>query len=298
MGEVLEPNTPEYLTVRELAELLRIKERKVYDLAASGEVPCSRATGKLLFRERDVRAWIAQSSTGAGSGTAPDLPPVFLGSHDPLLDWALRQSRCGLATFFDGSLDGLTRFRAGEGVAAGIHVRDRESGDWNVPKASSIFAGQPVVLVGWAARRRGLVVPQGQERQIRGFGDLNGRRVAPRQPESGTDRLFHDLLAQAGVDAGGIAFTDVARSEQDAVLAVSQGTADAAFGLEALARQFGLGFVPVIEERFDLLVDRRGWFEPPMQRLLAFCHDAPFRARADGFAGYDISGLGAVRWNG
>jgi len=298
MGEVLERSTPEYLTVRELADLLRIKERKVYNLAASGEVPCSRATGKLLFPERDVRAWIARSSTGAVPQAAPDRPAVFLGSHDPLLDWALRQSRCGLATFFDGSLDGISRFRACEGVAAGIHIRDRESGDWNIPKVASMFTGQAAVLVGWAARRRGLVVRPGEERRIRGFADLAGRQIAPRQPESGTDPLFHDLLSEAGVDAGCIAFTDVARSEQDAVLTVSQGAADAAFGLEALARQFGLGFVPVIEERFDLLVDRRGWFEPPMQRFLAFCRDAPFRARAAAFAGYDISGLGAVRWNG
>jgi excisionase family DNA binding protein len=86
----------EYLTTKELAGLLRIKERKVYDLAASGQVPCSRATGKLLFPRRAVEAWIASKSSGPVVETSR--PDVFLGSHDPLLEWSLRESRCGLAT--------------------------------------------------------------------------------------------------------------------------------------------------------------------------------------------------------
>ena len=102
-------STKEYLTTKELADLLRIKERKVYDLAASGDVPCSKAMGKLLFPRKDVEAWLAGSSTGPSAQKLPDRPSVFLGSHDPLLDWALRESRSGIATFFDGSVDGLSR---------------------------------------------------------------------------------------------------------------------------------------------------------------------------------------------
>lgn len=145
--------TPEFLTVRELAALLRIKERKVYDLAASGDLPVSRVTGKLLFPDKEVRAWIA--SGRSGGATASVRPPIFLGSHDPLLEWAVRQSGCGLATRFDGSFDGLTRFAAGEGVACGLHVRDEATGDWNVPKVASAFADDNAVLVSFARRSRG-----------------------------------------------------------------------------------------------------------------------------------------------
>ena len=59
---------PDFLTVRELAALLRVTERKVYDLAATGQVPCNKATGKLLFPEAEVRAWIARAQSG---GAAP-----------------------------------------------------------------------------------------------------------------------------------------------------------------------------------------------------------------------------------
>ncbi|HBC06069.1 MAG TPA: hypothetical protein DC046_00620, partial [Rhodospirillaceae bacterium] len=99
----------EYMTTKELADFLRIKQRKVYDLAATGRIPCSRAMGKLLFPRAEIEAWVARGMAGDGggmaaAGAAPQpakvRPGVFLGSHDPLLDWALRQSRCGLATFF------------------------------------------------------------------------------------------------------------------------------------------------------------------------------------------------------
>lgn len=284
-------NTPEYFTVAELAELLRLKERKIYDLAASGGVPCSRATGKLLFPARDVYAWIASHTTGPqGAG---DRPPILLGSHDPLLDWAVRESRCGLATYFDGSLDGLGRFKAREGVACGLHVYHSEGKNWNVP---SIDKTRDAVLVGFARRRRGLVV-RPDEAGITGLGDLAGRRFAPRQPLSGTAKLFGDLAEEAGLDQDAIDLAPVSRTETEAVQVVARGEADATFGLETLARDFGLRFLPLIEEFFDLLIDRRAYFERPVQALLDFCSGDALREQAARLGGYDIADLGAIRWN-
>lgn len=287
---------PEYLTVRELAELLRIKERKVYDLAASGAVPCTRATGKLLFPEAGIRAWMAAASTGPAGGARGARPAIFLGSHDPLLEWALRRSGCGLATRFEGSGDGLARFAAGEGVAAGLHLRDPATGAWNIPAVTA--AGVDGVLVSWAVRRRGLVLRPEQAGAVRGLADLRGLVVAPRQPGSGTQQLFDQLAAAAGLAPETLDYGAIAPSEHDAVQEVARGAADAAFGLEQLAVAHGLPFVPMIEERFDILADRRAWFEPPMQRLWAFCRGETFRGHAAELAGYDIAGLGQVRWNG
>ena len=143
----------EYLTVPELAALLRIKERKVYDLAASGSVPCTRATGKLLFPESEIRAWIERNR----SGEHKQRPLVFLGSHDPLLEWALRQSQCGLATYFDGCADGLRRFDKSEGIATGLHIQNASGAGWNTEAVSEVFQHQEVVLLSWASRHRGLV---------------------------------------------------------------------------------------------------------------------------------------------
>jgi excisionase family DNA binding protein len=288
----------EYLTTRELAELLRIKERKVYDLAASGEIPCSRAMGKLLFPRRAVDAWLVGGGSGFDTPPARQAPAVFLGSHDPLLEWALRESRCGLATFFDGSLDGLQRFENGEGIVTGLHLFDPTTGDWNVPIVRRRFADRPVVLVEWAWRRRGFVVADHDRDGIRRVEDLRGLRVVPRQPEAGCQGLLEHLLREAGVAETEIAFTAPARTESEAALAVFEGKADVAFGLESLAAQYRLAFVSVTDERFDLLVDRRSWFEPPFQTLLDFCRSAPFRARLAEIRGYDATAFGRVHFNG
>src|SRR5690606_5923351 len=118
---------PAFLTTKEVADLLRVRERKVYEMAAEGEIPCRRVTGKLLFPRVELEAWLA----GGIAAPAEAPPDIVAGSHDPLLDWAIRESGSGLATFFDGSLDGLERVAGRRAVAAGMHVFEPEGPDWN-----------------------------------------------------------------------------------------------------------------------------------------------------------------------
>lgn len=221
----------EYLTTRELAELLRIKERKVYDLASTGTVPCSRATGKLLFPRDAVEKWIAENVSSTEANQPVTRPNVILGSHDPLLEWAIRESRCGIASYFDSSLDGLERFATGEGIASGLHVYDITADDWNRPLVESKFSSQPAVLVAWAKRQRGIIVNRDKHTHIAGLSDLAGLKVVPRQPEAGSQVLLNALLEKEGVAMRDIDWLAPARSEVDALLAVQEGKADATFGL-------------------------------------------------------------------
>ena len=297
-----EPAPPAFFTTREVAELLRVRERKVYDMAAEGALPCRRVTGKLLFPRAEIEAWLAggaapAAASGAGPGSLASGPPdVVAGSHDPLLDWAIRESGSGLATFFDGSLDGLARVAGRRAIAGGMHLWEAERDDWNSGHAAARSGGAPVVLVEWAMRQQGLIVAPGLAGAIRSVADLAGRRLAQRQPTAGAGLLLAHLLEAGGVRD--VTFLpELARTETDAAAAVASGKADAAPGLEAVARQFGLPFVPTVRERFDLLVDRRAWFEPPMQALFRFARTEPFAAKAADLGGYDVSGLGTVRWN-
>ena len=286
---------PEFLTVKELAELLRIKERKVYDLAASGSVPVSRVTGKLLFPENEIRAWIAGESTRPEPDRTPR-PPVFLGSHDPLLEWALRQARPGLATLFDGSGTGLARFARGDGSATGLHIPGAD-GDWNIAAVEDAAAGCDAVLISFARRRRGLILRPDMAGRVTSLAHLKDLWIAPRPSGTGTDTLFRQTVEEAGLAHDALLFTGVAQSEEDAVFAVKHEEADTAFGLEALAATHALAFLPIAEERFDILVDRRAAFEPPLQALFAVMRSEPFRAHAAQLAGYDVAGAGEVRWN-
>lgn len=278
---------PQFMTTREVAALLRVKERKVYDLAAADEIPHRRLTGKLLFPRAEIEAWAAGAPTDAVTR-----PPVIAGSHDPLLDWAVRAAGSGLAVLFDGSSDGLARFRRGEAALAGLHIPE-DGPDWN--RATLAASGlRDAVLIGWARRRQGLILPPG--RSLPGLAGLAGRRVALRQPGAGARALFERLAAAAGLDTGRLAAAPIARTESEAAEAVAAGTADAAFGLEAAAKRHALGFLPLADEQFDLLIDRRAHFTPPVQRLLRFTRDPAFAARASEFGGYDLAPLGEVRW--
>src|SRR5262245_18723522 len=116
---------PEYLTTREVAELIRLKERKVYDLVASGAIPCVRVTGKLLFPRALVDAWLARHAEYRdGVETLKPRPGICAGSHDPLLDWALREAGTGLAVRFAGSLAGLSALAEGQALMAGVHLAE------------------------------------------------------------------------------------------------------------------------------------------------------------------------------
>ncbi|MEQ9609982.1 MAG: helix-turn-helix transcriptional regulator [Kiloniellaceae bacterium] len=290
---------PAFLTTREVAELLRVKERKVYDLAAAGEIPCRRVTGKLLFPRAEIEVWLAGETGAAPRGRAETAPAnILAGSHDPLLDWAIRESGSGLATFFDGSLDGLARLARGEAGIAGLHVFEPARGDWNLDHVEAALGGAPVVLIDWARRQQGQLLSEALDGQVRSVADLGGRRVVRRQASAGAGLLLDHLIAEAGLAQGKVRFvTELARTETEAAAAVASGQAEAAPGLAAMARQFGLGFLPTVEERFDLVVDRHAWFEPPFQRLMNFCAGAAFKAKAAELGGYDLSGHGRVVWN-
>lgn len=290
----------EFLTTKEVAALLRIKERKVYELVSDNAIPHSRVTGKLLFPRDMIEAWVRRHvEFREGTEGLVERPPVMAGSHDPLLDWALRESGSGLATFFDGSLSGLTRLAEGGAVAAGMHVYEPDREDWNRAHIRERIPGLPVILVEWAKRTQGLVLPPGNPRNIASIADLAGCRVIPRQKEAGSRVLLEYLINRAGMDRIAVEMLDPpARSEADVALAVADGKADAGLAVETVARQYRLDFLPLFRERYDLAVWRRDWFEPPLQKLITFARTPAFAERAADLGGYDISGLGTVRYNG
>jgi putative molybdopterin biosynthesis protein len=290
---------PDMMTTREVAAYLRIKERKVYELLGKGEIPSTRVTGKWLFAKNLIDLWLMQGTEGPATEALP-LPPIVAGSQDPLLDWALRESGSDLAMFACGSVAGLERLADGRAMAAGLHLRDGNNGDYNIDAIAKACGGQALVAVNWAWRSQGLVVASGNPLAIQGVGDLaaRSRRVAHRQAGAGSAVLFRQLIDDAGISAEDLdLLTEPAKSETELALAVLEGEADAGLAIEAAARQLRLGFVELTTERFDIALSRRDYFEAPFQKLLDFTHSAKFRVRADELGGYDVSSVGRVIWN-
>jgi putative molybdopterin biosynthesis protein len=299
MADLMAPRA--LMTTKEVADYLRIKERKVYDLVRERRIPCIRVTGKWLFPTALIELWVVQNSAGGSRvKAAVDRPPVIAGSHDPLLEWAVRESECDLAIMFNGSLDGLNRFAQGKARCCGLHVFDPDAADYNQAVVARTLVGLDVVLIEWAWREQGLIVAAGNPHRIRDLSGLRQTRlrVVDRQEGAGSRLLFYHLLQAQGIDAADLHFTmPPARSETEVALAIQDSKADVGFGIAAVARQCRLDFVPLQRERYDIAIGRRDYFESSFQQLLTFARTARFVEKAAELEGYDISGLGQVTYN-
>lgn len=291
----------ELMTTQEVADYLRLKERKVYDLVRRKRIPCVRVTGKWLFPKAQIDQWLGSAMAPAG-GVRPMAPPppVIAGSHDPLLDWCVGESGCGLALMGGGSLDGLGKLARGEALACGIHILDPADDTYNVTAIEAALGALDAVAIEWAVRDQGLVLAPGNPLGIAGLADLKrtGARIAWRQPASGAHILLSHLLEREGIAPGDLPGTAPLRTETEVGLAVLDGRADAGIAVQAVARQLRLDFLPLHRERYDLVMRRRDYFGPGMQALLAFARSPAAQAKAADLRGYDMTGLGAVRYNG
>lgn len=233
--------------------------------------------------------------------SAAPVPRVIAGSRDPLLDWAARQSGSGLALIAGGSRDGLARFVAGEALIAGVHLLDPATGEYNVSAAREAAADSEAVLIEWAQREQGLLLASGNPLQIDKVEVLIEKRlsIARRQEGAGARELLDHLLCRVGIDPESLVYAaETASTGHEVGLAVLGGRSDAGLATRAAAQQLKLEFLLLATERFDLLIRRRDYFEPPFQRPLAFATGLSFRAHAASLTGYDVSGLGTVRYNG
>jgi excisionase family DNA binding protein len=290
---------PDYLTTPEVAAYLRLKERTVYDLVARKAIPCSRITGKLIFPRRLVDRWV-DANVDLVDGAVLTPPAVFGGSSDPLLEWTLRESGSGLATLFEGSTGGLKRFAQAQVLAIGLHLKDSTSDEYNREAINALTGVHDLVLIEWAEREQGLVVARGNPLGLRNLHDVAAKqpRIMARQEGSGGQVLFETLLARDGIEAAAMHYCErPALTETDVAAAVADGEADCGLAIGTVARRFGLDFVPLHRERFDIACRRRDYFEPPLQHLIGFTRTAAFAEKAAQLGHYGVERTGTVRFN-
>ena len=285
----------DYFTTEELADFLRIKSRKVYDLVSKDLVPHSRVMGKLLFSKIEISNWI--SGNKSENIELKSMPIVLLGSHDPLLELAVKNSKSGIAMSFDGSTQGLERFKLNEGFVSGLHLYDNDENIWNIPIVKKQLSDKAVVLIEWAKRERGLIFKENNNIKNISIENYKGKRLVRRQIGSGSEIYLQYILRTYNLSHDDFKRTEIAYSENDAVHLVLSDKADVTLGLKSEAKKYQLGFCPIITERFDLVVDRKFWFEKPFQDLLNFCKTSHFKEIASNLDGYNIIDLGKVHFN-
>lgn len=288
------------LTVSEAADYLRMGERKLYELVAEGGIPCTKVTGKWLFPRAELDRWLL-SGLARPAGMAPaDPPPIVGGSHDPLLQWALAESRAGLAMLPEGSEAGYQRFLKGEVLAAAIHFHslDDVTADANVETVSREPALYDAVLIAFAARAQGFVVAKGNPLAIHSLGDAlhNKARLIARPQGAGAQQLLQALMKSAGLSARDMPSAIVAPTGPDIAHAIRAGIGDFGVATQAIALAADMDFVPIVTEHFDLIMRQRDSYRPPLQKLLTLLRSSAFAEHARELGGLDVQGAGQARW--
>lgn len=291
-----------WLTVAEVADYLRLRPRTVYDMVAREKIPFSRAGGRLVFARDQIDQWLSHQHRGhVDAQVQRDLPAIIAGSHDPLLEWAMRHSDSPMALMTRGSRDGLRSMVEGRASAALIHLPASDLQSFNLHAVAEAVRGQPWVLIHWARRTQGLICAPGNPLAIEGLASLRRKRlrIGRRQPGAGSRELFELLCRQAGLPAQprNLHWQDGYSSEDDLGAAVLAGEIDCGLGVLGSAQRLNLHFIPLLLESADLLIDRRAYFEPGIQSLLALARHKAFAAQAQRLGGYDLSDFGRVRWN-
>jgi putative molybdopterin biosynthesis protein len=227
---------------------------------------------------------------------------VAIGSHDLTLDLlaqslAARGEGLRLTSANVGSLGGLIALRRGEAHLAGSHLLDPETGEYNTSYVRRYLPDEDVVLITLAKREQGWILPQGNPKEISTWADASRRdvRIVNRQRGAGTRVLLDYELERLGVKPEAV--RGYGREEYThlaVAAAVASGTADAGLGIRAAARALDLHFVPLAQERYDLVIPRRHYESELLQPLLQLLSDNTFRDSVAAMPGYEVTPMGKL----
>jgi putative molybdopterin biosynthesis protein len=227
---------------------------------------------------------------------------VVIGSHDNTLDLLANQIKAkgkgfNLSSSHVGSLGGILAIRKGQAHIAGTHLLDPETGEYNIPYIEKYLSPGDITLVNLAYRDQGLILNKGNPKKIMGLEDLARDDVlfVNRQGGSGTRVLLDYRLRELGIDPSSIKgynheeFTHMAV----AVEVLSQ-AADVGLGIHAAARALELDFIPVVTERYDLIVPSRYFDDEKIQLVMALIRSREFKDKAEALGGYDLRDAGKI----
>ncbi|KRT69982.1 MAG: putative molybdopterin biosynthesis protein [candidate division NC10 bacterium CSP1-5] len=293
-------------------EFLRVKLGRVGNKVVA--TPLSRGAGVIMSLVRaDGIVRIPRFSEGVHAGATVTVELlrrpeeiektiVAIGSHDLTLDLLAsllrrRHPDLHLSSTNVGSLAGLLALKRAEAHMAGSHLLDEETGEYNLPYVARLLPGEKVVVLTLVHRDQGLILPKGNPKDITTLLDLAREDVAfvNRQKGAGTRILLEYRLKQLGIDP--MRITGYEREEYThlaVAAAVKAGVADVGLGILGAARALNLDFIPLLKERYDLIIPEPHYRDPLLRPLLDLITSEGFKQEVEALGGYDTSETGRV----
>ena len=279
--------------------------------------PLSRGAGVVSsFMKADGILEIPQGQEGYEAGSSVQirlLRPlcelqntlVAIGSHDPLLDEISnflhrKHPDLYMASSHVGSMGGIMAVRRGETHMAGIHLLNEKDGTYNTAFVQKYFPKGGVRVIECVGRTQGIMVAAGNPKNIPNINSLKtpGIRYVNRQKGSGTRILIDYLCKQEQIDTSAIYGYDREEFTHTSVAAqIASGSADAGMGIYSAARLYGLDFIPICIEQYDLLIPDSAWETDVVQKVIEILKSEEFSQKLTEMGGYTLEHPGEVRYH-
>ena len=279
--------------------------------------PVGKGAGAVMSLVRaDGLLTIGAGKEGIGAGekvaiellrpqTEVDATLVCIGSHDNIIDLLANQLHTQrplirISSAHVGSMGGIMAIRRGEAHLAGSHLLDEVTGEYNVSYIRRFLADVPLQLINLCYREQGLMVAKGNPKNIPGFADIaeHGHLFINRQGGAGTRLLTDKCLADLKIGRERIqGYQREEYTHMSVAAAIASGSADTGMGIRAAAVALGLDFVPVAEERYDLIIPKRFLHDDKIARVLELIRtDRAFQERILALGGYELRDCGKVMY--
>ena len=301
------------LSTQEVADILHVSKSTIYDLIRKGEIHSYKIGRKVRFTQDDVDAYIARSRHEHSTRPVktvdthstlltpqlPETPELIIAGQDVVLDILaslLQQEGVHTARTYLSSFEGLLSLYQDKIQAAACHLYDGK--DCNTEYVRRLMPGVPAVLINLSYRTQGFYVRAGNPKVIRGWEDLSRKdiQILNRRPGSSARILLDLQLQRLGIAPKTVRGYDrIMKSHLTMAAAIAAGEADLAIGTERISRQMeGIDFIPLLEERFDLVVKKEAMDTPAVKALLKVLSSAAFRGEIRHFSGNDYRDLGKI----
>ena len=304
------------LSTQEVAEILHVSKSTIYELIRRGEIHSYKVGRKVRFTQDDVDAYIARSRHE--NSTQPirridthstllvpeeHAPDLILSGQDVVLDiianYLQQEGICSGRTYLSG-FEGLLALYQDKVDMAACHLFDGET--YNVGFVQKLMPGIPAILLNISYRMQGFYVQKGNPKGIKGWEDLGRTDISILNRRVGSSsRILLDLqMKRLGFAAEALkGYERIMRSHLTVAAAIADGEADLAIGTERVSRQIdGIDFIPLVEERFDLVFKKSELEREPVQKLIELLQQPAFRRELAGFSGNDYRDLGRIIMEG
>ena len=289
-------------TIEEVAQLLKVSKLTIYDLVKKGELPVFRVGRQMRMDAKDLEKYIADSKSPAYSAPeAKDASPLVISGQDMVLDllgqYIEKNSGHKALRSHKGSLNGLISMYNGEADIVSLHMFDGDTGEYNLPYIKKILVGYPYILLNLLSRKAGLYVKKGNPFNLAAWTDLTNDKLTfiNRERGSGARILLDEQLRINKISAKSLkGYENEETNHLSVASAVSSGAADVGVGIEKAAKLVGVDFVPLITERYDLVILKTPTNEDLITAVKTIVTSIPFQAEIDALGDYDISRTGSV----